>query len=208
MAHSTVDDRDRWNARYAAGSHGRATGPLPFLEQHLHLLKKGRALDLAMGAGRNAVYLAANGFRVTGVDISEEALRRARALARERGVEIEMFAADLECYAPPAESYDLVVCAYYLQRSLFPRIRQALRPGGVAVVETYSVDHLRHHPDFPRRYVLEPGELLGALGPMRILRYQDVDEGGAAYASVLARKDALQAGAAVSESRNSAIRSK
>ncbi len=197
------DDRARWNARYAARDHhARATGPLPFLERHLDLLPKGRALDLAMGAGRNAVYLAANGFRVTGVDISEEALKQAQALAADQGVALEVVAADLERYMPAPESYAVVVCAYYLQRSLFAHIQRALQPGGVAVVETYTIDHLRHHPDFPRRYLLEPGELFRALAPLRILRYQDVDDGRAAYASVLARKDFDHEDAPARESRN------
>jgi SAM-dependent methyltransferase len=204
-----TDDRARWNARYAAGdSHARAAAPLPFLERHLDLLPKGTALDLAMGAGRNAVYLAASGFRVIGVDISEEALKKSQALAAERGVEIEGVAADLETYILAPESYAVIVCTYYLQRSLFPRIEQALLPGGVAVLETYTIDHLRHHPDFSRRYLLEPGELFHALAPLRILRYQDVDDGRAAYASVLVRKDRHHEGALASESRNSRTASK
>jgi len=208
MAHSPSEDRKRWNARYAAEDHGGATAPLRFLERHLDLLPKGRALDLGMGTGRNAVYLAANAFRVTGVDISEEALRKARALAAHRAVDIETFAADLESYPLPSASYDVIVCTYYLQRSLFSQIQQALRPGGVAVLETYTVDHLRHQPEFPRRYLLEPNELLRAFTRMRILRYQDVDDGGAAYASVLARKERDQQDPPVSESRNSRTRSK
>jgi SAM-dependent methyltransferase len=198
-----TDDRARWNARYAAGdSHGRAAAPLPFLERHLDLLPKGMALDLAMGAGRNAVYLAANGFRVIGVDISEEALKKSRALAGERGVEIEVVAADLESYMLVPESCALIVCTYYLQRSLFRQIEHALQPGGVAVLETYTIDHLRHQPDFSRRYLLERGELFRALAPLRTLRYQEVDDGRAAYASVLLRKDRHHEDTPPRESRN------
>lgn len=204
------DDRERWNARYAAGDrHARAIEPLPFLARHLDLLPRGAALDLATGGGRNALHLAANGFRVTAVDVSEEALKQARALAAARGVEIAFVAADLEGgWALAPESYAVIVCTYYLQRSLFVPIREALRPGGVAFLETYTLDHRRHHPDFPRRYLLEPGELLQAVAPLRILRYQDVDDGRAAYASVLARKEPHHGGPIPSESRKSRIASK
>jgi SAM-dependent methyltransferase len=202
-------DRERWNARYASGdSHAKAAAPLPFLEHNLDLLPKGTALDLAMGAGRNAVYLAANGFRVIGVDVSEEALKKSQARAAERGVQIEAVAADLETYILAPQSYAVIVCTYYLQRSLFPRIGQALQPGGVAVLETYTLDHLRHQPEFSRRYLLERGELFHALAPLRPLRYQEVDDGHAAYASVLLRKDRHHEEMPRSESRNSRMASK
>jgi SAM-dependent methyltransferase len=181
------DARTRWNARYASGAHGRLAEPLAFLAEHLDLLPRGPALDLAMGTGRNAVYLAANGFQVVGIDVSEEAVERARALAGSRGVQIDARRADLEHYGLPPDSFDVILCAYYLQRDLFPQIRRALRRGGVAVVETYTVGHLRYRPGFPRRYCLEPGELLDAFRGMHILRYRDVDDGSAAYASILAR---------------------
>jgi SAM-dependent methyltransferase len=189
MAHAAPQDRQRWNKKYAAEAHGVSTEPVPFLVDHVDLLPRGDALDLAMGTGRNAVFLAARGFRVRGIDISDEAVARVQALARERGVTIEVERADLEGYRLPRASYDAIVCTYYLQRDLFPQIRDALRPGGVAVVETYTTDYLKYRPGFPRRYLLEPGELLAAFKGLRILRYQDVDDGRSAYASILARKE-------------------
>ncbi len=182
-------DRERWNRRYAAegDAHGD-TAPVAFLEKVVDLLPRGRALDLAMGAGRNAVFLAHHGYDVTGLDISEEALVRVAALAARRGVSIHTETVNLEDHELPPETYDVVVCTYYLQRNLFPRIRRTLTRGGMAVVETYTLDHVKHRPGFRREYLLEPNELRKLFAGFRVLRCQEVDDGSAAYASMLVQK--------------------
>ncbi len=181
-------DKERWNKKYETENYLFGRDPIPFLKDHVDLLPKGAALDLAMGEGRNGVFLATKGFQVTGVDISEAGFKKARALASEKGVKLTTVVADLEQYTIPPSSYDVIICTYFLQRDLFPKITAALKPGGVALIETYTVDHLQYRPKFNRTFLLERNELLTLLPGLRVLRYQEVDTGDAAFASILAQK--------------------
>jgi len=187
-AFGAEEDKARWNKKYDTEKYIAGRDPIPFLQNHTDLLPKGKALDLAIGEGRNGVYLATQGFQVTGVDISEVGLKKAQALAAEKGVTLATIVADLEQYDIPPNTFDVIICAYYLQRDLFPKIAAALKPGGVAVLETYTVDNLQYRPNFNRAYLLEPNELLTMLPGLRVLRYQEVDTGQAAFASILALK--------------------
>ncbi len=181
-------DKTRWNNKYQSAQYLFGKAPIPFLREHLHLLPKGHVLDLAMGEGRNGVFLATHGFQVTGVDISENGLQKAKTLAEEHGVTLTTVVADLETYTIPPDTFDVIVCSYYLQRDLFPKIVQALKPHGVAIIETYTTDYRKYQPRFKKAYLLEPNELLHALSGLRVLRYQEVDDGTAAFASILAQK--------------------
>lgn len=181
-------DKERWNNKYETEKYLFGRDPIPFLTDHADLLPKGAALDLAMGEGRNAVYLATQGFKVTGVDISEAGLKKAQNLAAEKGASLTTVVADLEQYTIPPDFYDVIICTYFLQRDLFPKIAAALKPGGVVLIETYTVDHLEYRPKFNRSFLLERNELLTLLPGFRVLRYQEVDTGDAAFASLLAQK--------------------
>jgi len=182
------EDKERWDKKYDTEIYIAGRDPIPFLQDHTDLLPKGKALDLAMGEGRNGVYLATQGFQVTGVDISEVGLKKARALAAEKSVTIATVVTNLEQYDIPPNTFDVIICTYYLQRDLFPKIAAALKPGGVAVIETYTLDNLQYRPKFNRAYLLKPNELLSMLPGLRVLRYQEVDTGHAAFASILAQK--------------------
>ena len=140
-------------------------------------LRAPTAIDLACGAGRNAVYLAEKGWDVTACDVSLEGLRTAQALARKRGVSLRLFCQDLETAQLPVEHFDLVVCFFYLQRELFPQIKAAIRPGGFVVYKTYTTDQLRF-PGRPRHplHMLRPQELLAAFQDFRVLVYQETLE--------------------------------
>lgn len=147
------------------------------MKDHVGLLPKGQVLDLAIGEGRNAIFLATQGFDVTGVDISEEGLKKAQALAAKHGVRIATIVAGLETYKIPANTFDVIICTYYLQLDLFPKLAAALKPGEIALVETYTMDHLQYRPRFNKAFLLEPNELLSMLPGLRIVRYQEVDTG-------------------------------
>ena len=181
-------DKERWNKKYGDDEYIFGKEPIAFLVEHVELLPKGKVLDIAMGEGRNGVYLATKGFAVTGLDISEKGLAKARRLAAERGVSITTRAVDLEQYRLESNAYDVVLCTYYLQRDLFPQMTQALKPGGVVVMETYTLEHRRYRPSFREEYLLRTNELLEHFRDLEILRYQFVDDGNAAYASIIARK--------------------
>ena len=134
----------------------------------------GRALDLASGPGRNALYLAALGWRAVAVDSSATAIRVLRDRAAASHLNVETHVADLESgtFRIEPRAYDLICDFFYLQRDLFSRIKDAVRPGGVVVAEI----HLRD--DQPHRFVLEPGELWAAFHGWKILTYSESPRAG------------------------------
>jgi SAM-dependent methyltransferase len=131
---STVQRAD-WDRRYAESGLLWSAQPNRFLVSEVSDLAPGRALDLACGEGRNAVWLARHGWQVTGVDFSEVAIAKALEQARAAGVDVEWRVADLLDYEPPARVFDLVI-AFYLQvaasdrASIFPTAAEALADGG------------------------------------------------------------------------------
>ena len=164
--------------------------PAQFLVENIGLLPRGRALDVAMGSGRNAIYLAKLGFEVEGVDSSREAIEEALALAREQGVFIRARVEDLEKIPHFEEgAYDLVICFNYLQRSLMPQMKNWVKPGGMLVYETFIVDHVMFGKPRNPDHLLRHNELLHMLADFRVLRYREgIFEGEKAIASVLAQK--------------------
>lgn len=188
--------REAWEERFREPGYRLGKEPAAFLVEVLPELTRahpgGRVLDLAMGEGRNAVFLASQGFCVTGVERSTTAIDKARTLAAEGGVTIECIQADLENYLLPAECYEIVICFYYLDRKLFPAIVRALVPGGWLVYETYTREQLRH-PSGPRHpeHLLEPGELRRAFPSFEVRVYREATE-PKAVASLLAEKPRRQ----------------
>ena len=164
--------------------------PAQFLMDCIDLLQHPRALDVAMGNGRNAIYLAKMGFEVEGVDISRKAIEEAIAYATEEGVSIHTIVADLEKIPYfDEDAYDVVICFNYLQRSLMPQMKNWIKPGGMLVYETFIVDQVQfgklRNPD----HLLRHNELLNAFRDLRVLRYREgIIESSRAIASLLAQK--------------------
>jgi len=146
----------------------------------------GRALDLACGAGRHALYLAGLGWDVEAVDSSPTAMRLLRGRAAAAGLRIDTRIADLEtgAFAIEPAGYDLICDFFYLQRDLFPQIRGGVRPGGIVAAEI----HLRDEQ--PHRFVLEPGELRREFEGWKILYYSEAVRPGQSRpsAAILARR--------------------
>jgi SAM-dependent methyltransferase len=133
-----VDRRD-WDRRYEGSELLWSAEPNQFLVAEVADLPPGRALDLAAGEGRNAVWLAERGWEVTAVDFSEVALEKAARLAEGRGVNIWWVVADLRTYTPPPDAFELVLVLYlHLPRNelreILPRAAGALVPGGILLV--------------------------------------------------------------------------
>ena len=180
-------DKDRWNSKYETEVYLFGEKPIPFLVDNVHLLRKGKVLDIAMGEGRNGVYLATQGFEVLGLDISEKGLAKAHNLAKKNNVTIETKVVDLESFTLEPNSYDVILCTYYMQKDLFKQFQSALKPGGMIVVETYNVDYLKY-AQFSRKWALDTNEMLDIFKGLRVIRYQDYDDGKEAYSSIIAQK--------------------
>ena len=139
MTTAADPSRERWNRRWAGERAHASTAPSEFLIAETEALPPGRALDVACGAGRNAVWLARRGWRVTGVDFSDVALRAARELAASAGVEVEWIEADAVTWIPPRGAYDLVTVMYLQlpaaeRRAALGHAAAAVAPGGTLLV--------------------------------------------------------------------------
>ena len=169
--------------------------PSAFLVDNLHLLPEGRVLDLAMGHGRNAIYLATQGFEVDGIELNSQSVDEARAAAMELGSPIRAIVADLEdgSHILPLDTYDGIVVFNYLHRPLFPQIRRSLVRGGVIVYQTYTVEQAAFGKPKNPAHLLETGELKQLFHDWEQLAYREFVGpapwgGQRAIAGIVARK--------------------
>ena len=180
-------DATRWDARYRDPRAKGFTDPAPLLIEHAGLLPaRGLALDIAMGLGGSAGFLLARGMTVAGVDISLVAVRAARA----RLPGLLVVVADLERFDLPAACADVIVNFRYTQRPLWPRFRHWLRPGGVLMIETYSMARRAAMPEADPSYFLRPGELRAAFDGMRLIACHDAHPARPDCASLVAAQTA------------------
>jgi SAM-dependent methyltransferase len=166
-------------------------GPCAWLVHNRHLFPvAGDSLDLACGSGRNAIWLAEQGFSTVAVDRDTSALETLRQEAARRRLPIRVQVVDLEHGRPflaPA-AFDLVVVVHYLYRPLFPEIVGALRRGGVLAYETFTrAQAARGKPTNPA-FLLDPGELVSLVRPLTIVASREGDFDGRMVASVVAVK--------------------
>ncbi len=166
-------DRDKWERRYAEGSYTPRTHPTPLLEEWLARLPRGRALDMACGAGRNALHLAAAGYQVDAMDISTVALARGAARAAELGVEVNWINVDLDNAELSPDSYDLVVVARYVNRALTNALMASLREGGHLVYEQHFLTEREVDGPRSQSFRLRPNELLEMFRDLRVLYYRE-----------------------------------
>jgi tellurite methyltransferase len=193
-----------WDAKHRAATEEPPAAPAGFVRELLPLLPLGPALDVACGTGRHSLLLAGRQQAVTAVDSSSVALellekralyshcatthiKRAVQIANRRHG-IQLWQANLEEVSLPSETFSLVICVNYLQRSLFSQMERTLAPGGMLLFETHTVAQL----DFtggPRNpeYLLELGELRTAFPGLRSLFYREL-RAGKGIASVIAQK--------------------
>lgn len=154
--------------------------PSPFLPEHLHQLPKGKILDLAAGQGRNALYLASQGYSVTAIDRDREALKAIQLEIQNSNISnVLIQAQDFEDGSPHAlnlgtELYEGIIVFFYLYRPLFPSLINALRKGGVLMYETFLIDNHRIH-NHPRRkeFCLQHNELVHLTQGLRIVHYEE-----------------------------------
>ncbi len=138
-----------WDERYSTEDYAYGTEPNGFLEANFKWIPKGKVLSLAEGEGRNAVFLAKQGYDVTAVDSSQVGLNKAGKLAEENGVVVELVQADLADYDLGENKWDGIVSIFCplpstIRKSLYKKIEVALRQNGVFLLEAYTPDQLKH----------------------------------------------------------------
>jgi SAM-dependent methyltransferase len=174
-------EREAWNRKHGEAGLLFGAEPNRFLVAEVEGLAPGRALDLACGAGRNAVWLAERGWTVLGVDFSDVALENARGLAADRGVEVEWEQADLREWKPPARAFDLVV-VLYLQipgdelRSALGNAAEALAPGGTVLVVGHHLENIENGYGGPSNpaVLYTPDQVAAALDGLEIEKAEPI----------------------------------
>ena len=165
----TVD----WDKRYREGFYDGATEANPLLQRFWHTIPKGYVVDIAMGNGRNALYLAGRGYTVWGFDRSLEALKIARETMVKKGQNISLILGDAGNLPFKAGSVSGVMIFYFLLRNIMKEIVDLLNSGGVLIYETFlkrqnAIDRHRN-PNF----LLEDGELLSYFKDLELLFYEE-----------------------------------
>lgn len=163
----------RWDERYE--TEPVPSRPASFLLDDVgpYLDEPGRALDVAGGAGRNGMWLAARGWDVTLVDISPRAVELARAESARRALRLATSVSDLTVDPIPEGPWDLILVIHYLQRDLFPELVDALAPGGLLALSIATRRNLERHLRPPEAYLLEEGEAPGLVDGLEILMAEE-----------------------------------
>jgi SAM-dependent methyltransferase len=159
-----------WDKRYRDGEHVNDE-PHRLVTEFASKRPPGRALDIACGAGRHALWLAGHGWQVTAVDSSVAAIEILQKRAEDRGVPVHSIRADLERheFVIEPEVYDLIVVMNYLQRDLFPSIRAGIRRGGAVIAVIAMVDDDPGIRPMNPLYLLNPGELRAQFEGMKLI---------------------------------------
>ncbi len=167
------DDRLRWNEKYQLGQHASSEPSHSLTDLDSLLPTSGRAVDLAGGAGRNAIWLAGRGLDVCVADVSEVALQLAEVRAAEAGVSIATQRLDLETNPFPPGPWHLIVCVHYLWRPLFDIFPAVLTSGGTLVCIHPTRTNLQRHAKPPERFLLEDGELPRLVQHLEVVHYEE-----------------------------------
>jgi tellurite methyltransferase len=177
---SNLTDRERWNDRWRTAAESRdLSTPSSFLVSLGSLLPTAsedytpRALDVAGGPGRNALWLATRGVDVTLADVSPVALELARDAAAMAGVSLKLVEADLETGSLPPGPFDLVVAIDYLHRPLFSAFPKVLARGGLLVYAQATRKNLERNAHPSARFLLDDGELSRLVPALAIIRYEE-----------------------------------
>jgi SAM-dependent methyltransferase len=195
----SVHDREKWDARYREGDSPSA--PSSFLTGLDALLpRRGRALDVAGGAGRHALWLARRGLTVTLTDVSPVALEQASRAAREEGLPLATLLVDLEVEPLPDGPWDLVLCTYFLHRPLFAAFPRVLAPGGWLAFAHATRRNLERHPRPGPAHLLDEGEAATLVRGLQVIQLAEGwFEEGRHEARLLARRVELPIGSELAQ---------
>lgn len=179
-----IDNKAKWDEKHKNAK--RDSKPLTILEKYISYAKKGKALDIACGMGRNALSMRDCGFFVDCVDISEVAINSLKNKEN-----LNPILADLEDYQILKNSYEVICVSYFLERKLYSPIKEGLKKGGVLFFETFLKDeNLKYNAKMNPAYLLEKNELLKEFIDFEILYYESkiIESNESLVASLVARK--------------------
>ena len=188
-----MDAKMYWDQLYTDKSFAQGKAPNAFLKNMLPRLEKGKVLDIAMGEGSNAVYLAQKGFQVKGFDISKVAVERAKTLARETGVGIEAQTADLDLYLFGIMEYDSIIMTRFRPSvsRYYTNIMSAMKQGATLLIESLGVPEMSEAipaNEAYRNIYFASNEILREIKGLRILFYQEGQVDGRHVVQCLAQK--------------------
>ncbi len=170
------DNKTLWDKRYSKRSYVYGKTPAKFLAENFDYLKsESSILDMGMGEGRNAVFLAKKGHKVTGIDISSVAVKKAQFLAKEFGVRIKTVVGTLNKYKIKEGTFDAIICFYFVSRDLNKKIVKWLKPGGILIYEAHTLNEYNkiNSKTENKNYYLQPQELLKMFPEMQILKFEE-----------------------------------
>lgn len=187
------DSKQLWDKRYSKRSFVYGKAPAKFLSENYDYIPYGSTvLDMGMGEGRNAIFLAQKGYKVTGIDISSVAVKKASMLAKEFGVKIKSVVASLKKYKIEPESFDAIINLYWVDRSMIEKIKKWLKPGGILIYEGHTISKKakKGYRNDPDHYFLKSQELLKLFSDMKILKYEEATHTKEDRASIIIEKPA------------------
>jgi SAM-dependent methyltransferase len=163
---------ERWNRILTADKPAFNTNPNAFLMEIVKTRKPGTALDVGMGQGRNSVWLAQQGWQVTGFDPAEKAVALALENAKRVGVTLKTEIKGMETFDIGENRWDLILLSYVGGREMPDVFQRALKPGGILVVEAFHRDATKNRPIGPA-VVFDTGELPALFKQLRVVRYEE-----------------------------------
>jgi len=173
-----VEDKERWNTKYQdQETVQKRSKPIALVENYAELSPGKSALDLACGLGRHSKYLASMDYSVDALDISSVAIKSLQNIPHLHAKEV-----DFDTFTLPKETYDLIVCVYFLKRSLFSQMIDALHPNGILIMETFLHDPGNERAPSNPAFLLNEGELEAFFDDrcelLHIKEYEDIDHKG------------------------------
>lgn len=185
------DEKNYWDKKYSNNQYVFGKAPAKFLAKNYHYIPEGASvLDMGMGEGRHAVFLAREGYNVTGIDISSVAVKKAKNLAKENGVKINTIVASMNKYSIAPNSFDSIICFYYVDKSLNEKMISWLKPGGILIYEAHTMKQrkVKGSEQYNIKYLLKESELLTMFPKMRVLMYEEPLHTGEFTTSIILQK--------------------
>jgi tellurite methyltransferase len=186
---SVDSEKGQWDRLYHKNrGYVFGTKPAVTLERFWKQVPLGKVLDLGMGEGRHAVFMAKRGYEVIGIDISEVAVQKARRLAKASKVHIKTVVADLRRYRFETETSQGALLFYYFDPVVFKNAARALAPGGVVLIEGYGLGHTKYEKSFAVDTLLNLAQLEDIFSGFEVISSSETDDGKSVVSTFVARK--------------------